>query len=449
MGKKKKKKTDGKELRYFALVSAAILLAAAFGFGSPREILAGMKEIILSRDALITDYFELAGYGAAFFNAAMVLLISIFLVETTHLPYTGLTLAALFINAGFGFWGKNPVNIIPIIFGSWIYAKLHRSHFARYLYTALFGTCLAPFVTELVYVLPFRTEYNLVIAIIAGIFIGFILPPLSMHTASMHMGYTLFNVGFAGGILAFIMFCVLKSYGIESEPVFIWKSERHPVILAGTLLYFIATFLYGLWLEKGDFQKAKKIMRHPGRAVADFVMMDSVGATLMNMGMMGLLAEAYILLVGGDLSGPIIGCFLTVFGFSAFGAHPKNYLPVLIGVFVSTLFSRYTADTPGILIASMFVVGLSPIAGQFGPAAGVIAGLLHSAIVMCTSQMYGGLNLYNNGFSTGWVAIIMVPTMESFMREFAYRKMHRKKQTETFHFGKKTETVGDDQEGKK
>lgn len=425
MEKKKLKKIRGNELRYFCLASAVLLLIAAFSFGTPKEIVLGMKTIILSRDALITDYFELAGYGAGFFNAALVLLVAIGLVEVTNLPYTGLTLAALFINVGFGFWGKNPINIIPIIVGTWIYAKMHQSHFARYVYTALFGTCLAPFVTELVYILPFPRLCSLLIAVIMGVFIGFILPPLSMHTASMHMGYSLFNVGFSGGTLAFVISCVLKAHGIQSEAVFIWKAERHPAILIGILGYFAITFLLGLYLEKGKVNKAWRIMRHPGRAVADFVMMDSVGATLMNMGIMGLIAVVYILIVGGDLSGPIIGCFFTVFGFSAFGAHPRNYLPVLVGVALSTLFSQYSLNTPGILIASMFVVGLSPIAGQFGPVAGVVAGILHSAIVMCTSQMYGGLNLYNNGFSAGWVAIIMVPTVESFMKEFAYRKMKR------------------------
>lgn len=425
MGKKGKKRIRGNELRCFCLLSAVLLLAAAFLFASPGEILRGMKEIILSRDALITDYFELAGYGPAFFNAGIVLLLAILLIEAVQLPYTGLTLATLFINTGFGFWGKNPVNIIPIIMGTAIYAKAHRSSLARYMYTALFATCLAPFVTELVYILPFSRLWNLLVAVTMGLFIGFILPPLSMHTASMHMGYSLFNVGFSGGTLAFVIFCVLRSHGISSEAVFIWKEGRHPAILVGSLVYFAVAFFYGLYLEKGNIKAEKKIMKHPGRAVADFVMMNSVGATLMNMGIMGLLAECYILLAGGDLSGPILGCLLTVFGFSAFGAHPRNYLPVLAGVVLSTFFSQYSVDTPGILIASLFVVGLSPIAGQFGPIAGIAAGMLHSAIVMCTSQMYGGLNLYNNGFSAGWVAIVMVPAMESFMKEYKYRRLRR------------------------
>ena len=39
--------------------------------------------------------------------------------------------------------------------------------------------------------------------------------------------------------------------------------------------------------------------------------------------------------------------------------------------------------------------------------------------------MYGGLNLYNNGFSAGWVAIIIVPVVESFMRHFEDRKRRK------------------------
>lgn len=421
-GNSQREKVRGKELRYFCGFSVLVLFVAAFLFASPKEILLGMKQIILSRDALITDYFELAGYGAAFFNAGAVMLMSMILIEAVKIPYTGITLGALFIGAGFGFWGKNPVNTLPIILGAWLYAKAHHAPMARYIYTALFSTCLAPFVTEMAYLLPLPSGLDLVMAIIFGIFVGFVMAPLSMHTASMHMGYNLFNVGFAGGTLAFVVFCVLKSFGLESESVFIWKAERHPVIIVGLLVYFIAAFFLGLWLEHGNAKLFWKIMRHPGRAVSDFVMMDGPGATLMNMGIMGILAESYILLIGGDMAGPILGCLLTVFGFSAFGAHPRNYIPVLLGVFLATGLNVYEVNAPGTLIAAMFVVGLSPIAGQYGLIAGILAGMLHLAIVMCTAQMYGGLNLYNNGFSAGWVAIIMIPVIESFMRQKESRK---------------------------
>jgi len=40
---------------------------------------------------------------------------------------------------------------------------------------------------------------------------------------------------------------------------------------------------------------------------------------------------------------------------------------------------------------------------------------------VCTSSLYGGLNLYNNGFSTGLVAIVLVPVLESFIKGFKIR----------------------------
>ena len=425
---KMQQKIQGKDLRLFSFFSVILLLLAAFASGSPLEIAQGMKTIVFSRDALITDYFELAGYGAAFFNAAMILSICIAHVIILKIPFTGLTMAALFINAGYGLWGKNPVNILPVLLGTWLYAKMHRAHMSRYIYTALFGTCLSPFVTEMVYLLPYHWAVNLVFAVLLGIFVGFVLPPLSMHTASMHMGYNLFNVGFSGGILAFVVVCVLKSFGFESESVFIWKAGRPMILVVGMYLYFAAIIVLGLIGCGGDLKNYRKILKHPGRAVADFVIMNGAGATLINMGSMGIVALTYVMLVGGDLSGPVIGAILTVVGFSAFGAHIRNYLPVLLGVFLSTFLTQYTASTPGILLAAMFAVGLSPIAGQFGIIAGIVAGILHSAIVMCTASMYGGLNLYNNGFSAGWVAIIMIPVVESFMKHFEDRK--RKKSSD-------------------
>ncbi len=422
-------KKDG--LKYFTYITLALLYFTAAAFSHPQELASGVRSIILSRDALITDYFELVGYGPAFFNAALVMTISLVMIEYAELPFTGLTIAAVFINTGFGFWGKNVVNILPIHFGTILYAKAHNTPMSRYTYTALFATCLAPFVTELTYILPFGLWGNLAIAIIAGLFVGYVLPPLSQHTASMHMGYSLFNVGFSGGTLAFVMFCVLKSFGIESQSVFIWKAEQHPGLIAGVYLYLIAAFLLGLYMSEGKMGGLIKIFKHPGRAVADFVLMDGPGATLMNMALTGTAALTYAMLIDADFSGPVLGCLFTVFGFAAFGAHLRNYLPVLLGVYLSTFLTQYSANDAGMIIAAFFVVGVAPIAGQFGVIPGILAGMLHSCIVMCTSQMYGGLNLYNNGFSCGWVAIVMIPALESFMRGYEVRKQQRKLKRES------------------
>ena len=426
-GKTIRERLEGRELKMVCVFSMALLFfAGVVGMAkegrSLREAAEGLWVIVISRDTLITDYFELVGYGAAFVNALLVMFLEYWLLCREKMNFTGLTMSAFFINIGYALWGKNPVNILPILLGSYLYAKLHKARLGRYIYTALFGTCLSPLVTEMVFMLPFHWGVNLLIAVGMGILIGFVLPSLSMHTASMHMGYNLFNVGFSGGILAFVLVCILKAFGIESESVMIWKAASPLWIVIGLYAFFLLIFLYGLYLERGDVKNVLKIWQHPGRAVTDFVLMEGAGSTLMNMALMGIVCTAYICLVGGDFSGPVVGAILSAFGFAAFGAHVRNYVPVLAGVFLSTLLTRFAPTTRGMQLAGIFAVGLSPLAGQFGPILGMLAGMLHAAIVMCTAQMYGGLNLYNNGFSAGWVAIIMVPALESFMRDARSRK---------------------------
>lgn len=427
-----REKLEGNELKLFCVFSIILLFAAGIaGMLQDGQGLTGVAKglwtIIVSRDALITDYFELAGYGSALINAVLVMAMGLGLLYREDMKFTGLTMAALFINMGYGLWGKNPVNILPILLGSSVYAKIHGYPLSRYMYTALFGTSLAPLVTELVFILPFDRRINLLMSVGAGILIGFVLPGLSAHTASTHMGFTLFNVGFSAGILAFVLVCILKSFSLECESVLIWREGRPLWIGVGLYGYFCLTFLYGLYLNGGQLNGILKIWKHPGRAVADFILMEGVGSTLMNMAMVGALCETYIYLIGGDLSGPVVGAVLTAFGFAAFGVHVKNYLPVLCGVYLSTFLNHYEPTTPGVQLAAVFAVGLAPIAGRFGVVAGMVAGMLHLAITTCTSQMYGGLNLYNNGFSTGWVAIVMVPVLDSFMLEYKNRKRKKEK----------------------
>lgn len=422
MSDKLRQLLKGVEIRTFCIFSWGLIFSCILFLDKPETIIDGVVRIVRSRDILITDYIALSGYGAAFFNAGVMMLIAMVLIAISELPYTGLTLAAVFISAGFGFWGKNPVNMLPIVVGTLLYAKVHNLRITKYTYTAIFAGCLSPFVTEFVYILPFRTEVNIVCALLLGVGMGFAIAPIATHTATVHMGYSLFNVGFAGGALGFLVYSIVKSIGKTVETVFIWEEGIPPVLAIGLFAYFLFTFLFGFWLEGFKLSGLKKIMRHSGRTVTDFVMLEGRGNTLMNMGLMGMVCELFIICIGGDLSGPVLGCILTVFGFSAFGAHLKNYLPVLVGVVLACALFTPELSQPAMQIAAMLVVGVAPIAGEFGVRAGIAAGIVHVAIVSCTGAFYGGLNLYNNGFSTGWVALFMVPFLEGFRKSFKKKK---------------------------
>ena len=79
----------------------------------------------------------------------------------------------LFASAAFlyigAFWLASPgeimegMNIFPIFLGVMLYAKLHKVSIGRYLYTALFGACLGPIITEVMYKLSFPFGINLII----------------------------------------------------------------------------------------------------------------------------------------------------------------------------------------------------------------------------------------------------------------------------------------------
>ena len=83
----------------------------------------GLYRIVTMQDLLITDYISIAGPGAAFVNAGLVTIISICLIRYSGDPYNGQTIVVIGLMSGFSLFGKNFLNIWPIILGTWLYAK--------------------------------------------------------------------------------------------------------------------------------------------------------------------------------------------------------------------------------------------------------------------------------------------------------------------------------------
>ena len=380
-------------------------------------LLPGLAAIHRSPDVLISDYFIIGGMGATMLNAGLVTLASLLLTRRLGLTYSGLSVAAILIMGGFALFGKNLVNCLPILFGNWLFARYQEEKWNKYIVIGLFSTCLAPFVSFLYNALSTALWLRVAAAAGIGVVIGFVVPALAPHTASFHMGYNLFNVGFAAGFVAIALMSVLRGFQLDSGSVMIWQKGFPPLLTGLCLGALVLLFVWGWLLSDRELRRLGRITRHSGRAVADFVFMDGVGPTFMNMPVMGLLAIGWLSLVGGDLKGPTLGGVITIMGFAAFGMHPKNCAPIVAGIWAATLLLRYQPADPSIQLAALFGMGLAPIAGQFGVVWGIIAGMLHCAIVTTVGSVYGGLNLYNNGFTAGLVALILVPLIQSFKKE--------------------------------
>ena len=206
--------------------------------------------------------------------------------------------------------------------------------------------------------------------------LGFVLVPVAASLFKAHMGHTLYNIGWVAGIVGTVTVAVYKGYGFVPDPVFIWTRGNN--LLLGSFLVglFAATALLGLWLDREAWRKEAWLMRQSGRSPTDFVILAGIGPTLLNMSLTGAIGTAYVLLVGGDLNGPTIGAILTIVGFAAFGKHPKNIVPIMIGVFIASLTKTWGAGDPSVVLAALFGTTLAPIAGRFGWYWGIVAGCL-------------------------------------------------------------------------
>ena len=152
----------------------------------------------------------------------------------------------------------------------------------------------------------------------------------------------------------------------------------------------------------------KKIIKSSGRLASDYVEMTNLGTTLVNMGLVGMIGLGYVYLINGDVNGPIIAGILTMVGFGALGKHPRNILPVMIGVYLICIPKIWAHTDPGPILAALFCTTLAPISGRFGFFAGLAAGSLHLPMVMHVGSMHGYMNLYNNGFAGGLAMLLIV-----------------------------------------
>lgn len=384
-----------------------------FGFwiDSPSNIFQGLVKILTARDALLTDYVAVGGMGAAFVNAGLLTMCSIFVYYRSSAKITGAATACLFLILGFGLCGKNLLNIWCIVIGVFWYARFRKDAFATHINIAFFGAALAPIFSEILFSTILPVEIRLPLSILTSLLIGFILVPVAGQLFKAHMGFNLYNVGFTAGIVGILIVAMYKSYGFVPDPVMAWTTGNN-VLLGWFLSVILASMvLTGCYLDRTVLSGLRQLLQRTGQAPDDFVVQFGIGSTLVNMGLSGAVGLLYILSVGGDLNGPVLGAIFTIAGFAAFGKHPKNMVPVMLGVFLGSIAKPWSASDPSMQLIALFGTTLAPIAGRFGWHWGVVAGFVHSSAALSVGALHAGFNLYNNGFAAGLVASVLVPVI--------------------------------------
>ena len=388
----------------------------AFFLDSPSEIFHGLKSIILSSDILITDYMEVGGIGAALINAALTSLLSLLLLIIIGIKPNGSTIMSLWLMTGFSFLGKNIFNIWPIILGVYLFSRYQKEPFLNYILVALLGTSLSPVVSQISFG---SNQYNLIsiiLGVLLGITVGFILPPIASHSIKAHNGYNLYNIGFASGLIATLLMSILRGFGINLDSRLIWHSGSNKILSILLLICCIYLIIIGIIYGKNKKTNLTNINKQTGRLISDFYILFGE-TTYINMGILGILAACFVILIGGDLNGATKCGIFTIIGFGSFGKNIKNTIPIIIGATLAAISNINEVTSPALLLSILFSTTLAPICGKFGWKYGVLAGIIHVNIVTNIGYLHGGLNLYNNGLAGGFVAMILIPLITTFKKE--------------------------------
>ncbi len=401
----------------FFQIYAALLFITGVLMDPPDQVLAGLRDILLSEDNLITDYIQVGGLGAALVNAALVTLASIWIMKLSGEPLNGYAMVLIGLMSGFSLFGKNILNIWPIILGTWLYSVICRERFGKYVTVALLSTALAPMVSYV----GLENEWGSpALGLILGMGIGFIMPPLSAYTYKIQNGMNLYNVGFACGLVATMLVPLMIYLGASPATNYHWATGYNLQLGCMLTVLCVVLIVSGFFFCKRPYWAAwagyRRLLHTTGRAPSDYLRLFGFAPVLINTGINGLIGMLCILAVGGDLNGPTVGGILTIMGFSAFGKHAWNIIPVMLGVVFGGFMMDWSLRDGAVQLACLFCTTLAPISGYFGWPFGMLAGFLHASVVLSAGSPVSGLNLYNNGFSGGILAIILYPTILDIVR---------------------------------
>ena len=380
--------------------------------------------------------------GVPFINAGILLIFVMLSYLLTRTTINGGSIAAAFMVFGFGFCGKTLWNVWPLFFGVIIHALVNKKKVNTVTGLGWFSAALSPFVSIATFYIRFGGKANetmgeaaafsvlgLILAIIIGLICGYMVAVFAGFLPEKHTGLTLYNAGFAAGLVGFFLYAVMKVIGLghaSSGPFHDYPDIANGKLVACIAVLLVYMLIIGLLIAVREHGHIDTIVtkKYAGSAVEQF----GFGATLVNMAICGFGCLLYwALTTTATAHGPLYACLFTVVGFASNGISIRTMAPIMAGVyctsFVLTAIKALMIGAPvletafayvgskNMLIAAIFGCGMAPVVYKHGPLIGFLAGMTHSILVPNTGVLHGWMNLYNNGFCLGLVVTFFVPAI--------------------------------------
>lgn len=402
---------------FYLPILALIMIILAFIFNTPKEIFVGYKNILLSSSILTTDYIAIGTLGGALVNAASILILNLVILRLLNLRMSGLIYAALYMILGFSFFGKNILNSLPIYIGIYLYSFINKIPVKNLVISLLFSSGISPLVSYLIFGFDLAYYISIPLGIGAGIVAGLMVPAISSHTIKFHQGYNLFNVGFSLGIISLAFNGVLRAFNLRASEISILSNDHNLFLYLFVAILALVLLIAGIILNPKSFKMIPDLYKRSGRLVSDYIRDYGVSIVMINQASLLTFEILICLIFKIELNGAIFGTILAVSGFAGAGLHLKNTSFVMLGAILMCLITKTNITSTSIIIGILFSAGVAPIAGRYGIVAGIIAGMLHIAILPLCRSFQGGYDLYNNGFCAGFVACILIAIIEAFKKE--------------------------------
>jgi hypothetical protein len=161
-----------------------------------------------------------------------------------------------------------------------------------------------------------------------------------------------------------------------------------------------------------------RIYTHPGLLVTDYLAVGGIGATIINVAIILAFNFLLIHLLKIKFTGPVFAGIFTIAGFAFFGKTLLNTLPIYIGIYLYSLYSK--VEFKNYIIVALFSTGIGPVVSfiMFGIGlplyfsiplsivAGVMTGFILQIVATNAMKFHKGYNLYNIGFTLGLLAML-------------------------------------------
>lgn len=424
--------STGKTLRRFLLVLTLFFYVYAVAMPDRREMFSGLTAILMHPAQVTKDYFIIGNLSGTFLNMALTATACLALLYIPGVVVKGITVVAFILAMGFTTWGINIMNIWPFFAGVFLCTRICGRKIADAVDAAMFTTGLCPIVSEMLLRYPgteihVPTVASAALAIAVGMGVGLLTPALIAHSPSLHKGFNLYSAAMPAGFLGFfIMAAMYKTAGVTPPAIEATLGASRPEIAWSFFgVIFLGCIIGGFFLNGRSFKGYLDVITDSGHK-RDYPALFGPGLAIMNFGVYGLCIAAYYTLIGGSLNGVTCGIVFCMSCFAFAGSNIGNVWPIVAGYALASLVGVNALNSQAIMVGLCYASGLAPIAGVYGPGFGIVAGAAHYALVTSVPMMHGGFCLYNGGFTSVLIAMMMVPQLEAFFKTKSERRTARR-----------------------